>query len=108
MFNKQLKTNIKQLDLQIGKLSKELSEMEDTGSYEAKAKMEMLKDLTKLRCELADSKVKDKSRAFELVPLLASGAIHLTSVLMVLKHEKTDVITSKVWNTVASPFRGKK
>ncbi len=154
MFRKkQLNVNIKDLDLQISKLSKELEELEQDSKYEttmaklkdltelrvslAKSlkdnaknldsmiemdkqieeltakldlierndkyseKLSKLEALTKVRCQLAESKVNGSIK-----PVVISGLFGLTSVLIVLKYEETEVITSKAFNMATSMFRG--
>ena len=54
MFNRQLKQNIKALDLEIGKLGKEIEGLKRDTKYEVK--MRTLTDLTELRCKLAKGK----------------------------------------------------
>lgn len=99
MFNKQLKANIKDLDLQISKLGKEIAETEDPNTTEIKVMR--LEELTKVRCLLAESKVKESN-----APIIISGVIYGVVVLAVLKHEKTDVITSKAMGIALSLFKG--
>lgn len=157
MFNRRLNANIKKLDLQIGQISDELSQMAKDGKYDVTVeklktltevrtqlakglkdneksdalvemdkqieeltmklahlikdevyaeKLEKLDELTKVRCQLADSKFKGSKLAVWAPPVIA-GSFGIASTLMILKHEKTDIITSKAWNTAMSLFRGK-
>lgn len=153
MFNK-LNGNIKNLDLEIRKISEELEEMPGLSEYEAT--IERLKDLTELRSDLADSLEDGDSREsltlidnqikIQLVKLkgldrgsdyadklktldelskirgqlnsskgnetlkssLLSGAMSLTSLVMILKHEETNVITTKAYDIFRGAFRGGK
>lgn len=153
MFRRQLANNIEYLDLQIGKITKELEGLKQDTKYDVKmgkleslvkirkdlvaglkdgqtsdaitaldvqieelikvigllekdeyytTKMQKLNDLTKLRTELAESKIKGSH-----VPIVISGVLGLTSVIAVLKHEKTDVITSKAFGMAQNLFRGR-
>lgn len=156
MFNKQLRTNIKRLDLQIGELSNEIEELKKTSKYEIKmdklkvltelrkdlvnglsdnhvsyavieldrqindlvvelekmedddvylTKKQQLDDLTKIRCQLTESKVKESKIAIFGPPVISAVTSGILT-LAVLKHEKTDIITSKAFNMVTKPFRG--
>lgn len=102
MFKKQLTKNIKDLDLKISKLTNELEELEgDENNYDSK--MNKLEKLIELRCKLSESKVNNSVK-----PLIVSGLFGLTSVVVVLKYEQTEVITSKAFNMATSMFRGSK
>lgn len=156
MFKKkQLNVNIKDLDLQIGKLNKELEEMEKDSKYEAtmdklknlaeirvnlakglkdgeKAspamleldkqieeltkmmvylgrdekysdKLAKLEELTKIRCQLAESKVKASVK-----PAVVTGLFGMASMVVVLKYEQAEVITSKAFGMATSMFKGSK
>lgn len=59
MFNKQIRRNIKDLDVQIGKLTKEIEEMTNDNKYEVT--MDKLKDLTELRGLLAKGLKEDET-----------------------------------------------
>lgn len=151
MFNKQLKQNIKQLDLQIGKLSEELDELKKDGRYEVKiktledltelrtklakshedkvsdavleldkqieeltmliskfeidseyiTKQQRLEELTKIRVQLSECKVKESH-----APAVISGVIGVSAMLLVLNYEKTDIVTSKAFGMATKLFRG--
>lgn len=100
MFNRQLRTNIKQLDLQIGILTKELYVLGTDDETEYEMKVQKMEDLTKLRCQLAESKVKDSHAG-----VLITGAFGIVGTLIVLHYEKTDVVTSKAFGMVKM-FKG--
>lgn len=151
MFNRQLKQNIKALDLEIGKLSKEVEGLKKDTKYEVKMrtltdltdlrcklakdqkdgklsdvvieldkqieelammiakievdevydrKLKKLEDLTKIRGELSECKVNESN-----APAVITGVLGMTTVLMVLKHEKTDIITSKAFNIATKWFK---
>lgn len=103
MFKKQITVNIEDLDSKIGVLTKELEEIEDEEEYEiAVSKIDSLVELrTKLAKSKADGRVSVK-------PVVISGLFGLASVLVVLKYEERDVITSKAFNMATSMFRGSK
>ena len=154
-MNKQMKLNIKQLDAQIGRLTKELEGMKDDNRYEIKvrkiedlttlrtaivskdgeqsgvskevveevdrqilelakelvdlelnneylSKMKQLDDLTKIRTQLNESMIKGSSK-----DIIIQGAISVTAMVIMLKYEEKDVITSKAINMVIGMFRGK-
>jgi hypothetical protein len=152
MFNKQLKHNIKALDAQIGKLGKEIEELQNDNKYEVKmrtlsdltdlrskltkdkdsdksdvvieidkqieelasliakvefddtysTKMKQLEELTKVRCLLAESKLKG-SYTSEII----TGVASISAILLILKYEQTDILTSKSINIAMKLFRGK-
>ncbi len=99
MFNIQLKRNIKELDKQIGELMKQLAIEKDEAKYEEI--FTKVDDLTKVRKQLSENKV-NESNAKEIL----LGAINLGLTLVVLKHERTEVITSKAFGAVTKLFRG--
>lgn len=153
MFNKQLRQNIKKLDLQIGKLGEEIDGLRKDTKYEIKmrtlgdltelrsklakslkdgetsdslveldrqieelthiiarvesdeqysAKLKKLEDLTKIRGQLAEVRSKESN-----APAIISGVVGISAILLVLKHEKTDIITSKAMGIATGLFRGK-
>jgi hypothetical protein len=152
MFGRQLRQNIGALDVQIGRLSKELeglrkdtkydvkmktlmdltelrsrlakskddkessdvivgldkqieeltSLIENLGSDEAyTAKIKKLEDLTKIRCQLAEAKVKESN-----APAIISGVVGISAIVLVLRYEKAEVITSKAFSMATKMFRG--
>jgi hypothetical protein len=151
MFNKQLKVNIKDLDVQIGKLSKEVEELKKDNKYEATMdklksltelrvnlakslkedetsdavlemdkqieeltkliqnlgrdeeysdKLAKLEELTKVRCQLAESKENGSVK-----PIVVSGLLSVASLVIVLKYEEKDVITSKALDITRNMFK---
>lgn len=90
MFNKQLKVNIKQLDLQISKLSEELEDVEKDSKYEIT--MEKLETLTKLRAQLAQS-LKEKETSDAILEM-DKQIEELTKIVENLGRD--DVYTSKM------------
>lgn len=156
MFNKQLRRNIKQLDVQIGELTEELNGLKKDTKYDIKMrtledlvelrgklmknkkedeasdvvieldrqiedltmiisklhsdvdyseKVAKLDELTKIRGQLAEVKSKESNAPVVISVISVLGGI--TTTVMVLKHEKTDIITSKAWNIASGLFRGR-
>lgn len=89
-----------EVDRQILELARELVDIELDQTY--LSKMRQLDDLTKVRNQLMDSKVKGSNS-----PAIISGLISISSILIILKYEEKDVITSKAVNIAMSMFRGK-
>jgi hypothetical protein len=90
---------IVELDRQIEELTRMLEHLASDEVYEAKVKK--LEDLTKIRCLLAEAKVKE-SNAPAIIGLVGS----ISAILLVLKHEKADIITSKAFSIATKMFRG--
>lgn len=94
-----------EIDNQILKLAKELTNLELDQKY--LSKMRQLDNLTKVRTQLMDSKAKGSSNSS--VPTIISGLISISSILVILKYEERDVITSKAVNIAMSLFgKGRK
>lgn len=98
MFKKQVTLNVELLDIEISKVSLLLSKTEDGDKYEKIHSK--LGDLIKLRCELAESRVKESN-----TPMIVSGLVQVSTVLLVLHYEKTDIITSKVFGMATKLFK---
>lgn len=90
MFNRQLKQNIKALDVEIGKLSKEVEGLKKDTKYEVK--MRTLTDLTDLRCKLA--KDEDKKTSSDVVVELDRQIEELA--IMIAKLEVDEVYTARL------------
>lgn len=90
---------IVELDRQIEELTKMVAHLESDESYMTKFKK--LEDLTNIRCQLSEAKVKESN-----VPVIISGVIGLGGILLVLKHEKAEIITSKAFSIATKMFRG--
>ena len=99
MKNKQLKANIKAIDVEIAKLNNELIHAEEEQEYDGI--VERIEKLTYLRCKLSESKVND-SYSKEIL----SGAIGIAGMVLVLHYEKADAITSKAFSMATKMFRG--
>lgn len=157
MLNRQLRRNIKALDLQIGELSKELEGLKKNTKYDVKmrtledlvklrkdliekddkgttksdavvelerqieeltmlirnvdsdeayvAKMKKLEELTKVRCQLSEALPKSSS-APAIINTVITGVVGISAIYMVLKHEETDIITTKAFSIVTRMLRG--
>lgn len=101
MFKKQLTVNIEDLDLKISKLNEELETEENTQKYDLIIKK--LEALTTLRCKLSESKVNGSVK-----PIVVSSLLGIASLVIVLKYEEKDVITSKAISMLPGMFRGGK
>jgi predicted RNase H-like nuclease (RuvC/YqgF family) len=90
-----------ELDKQIEELTKVIGHLERDEEYTAKLKK--LEDLTKIRTQLSESKVRES-----LAPHLISGALGLGAVLLVLNYEKTEIIRGQAFGVAMKLFgRGK-
>lgn len=88
-----------ELDEQIEGLSVELKNYEREDTYQTT--LQQLENLTKVRCQLAESRIKG-SHASTLI----SGLLGISAILLVLHYEKTDVVTSKAFGMIGNIFRG--
>lgn len=95
---KQLQENIKALDVEIGVLTQELINADGHEYNEISLKIEKL---TEIRAKMVDSKVAD-SYSKEII----SGVIGIAGMVLVLKHEKADIITTKAFSMATKLFRG--
>lgn len=105
-IKKQLTTNIEDLDTKISKLSEELETLElDQEDYQERYEMitQKMETLTDLRCKLAESQVNGSIK-----PIVASSLLGIASLVIVLKYEEKDVITSKAISMLPGMFRGGK
>jgi DNA repair exonuclease SbcCD ATPase subunit len=91
------KNVIVEIDNQILNLAKKLTDLELDQEY--LSKMRQLDNLTKIRGQLMDSMVKNSS-----IPTIVSGLISISSILIILKYEEKDLITSKAFNIAMSLF----
>lgn len=99
MFNKQLKRNIKELDVRIGKLYEELNKAESED--ERKQIMEQVKELANLRSKLSTVKTREA-----LAPILVPALVGITTMFMVIRHEETNIITSKALGIAQKFIKG--
>lgn len=95
---KTIRHNVKDLDNKIGEL------LELYGSTEDEAKlaelMDEIKDLTDIRSKLKASKVEGSNSS-----LWVSGALSIATVVLIMKYEETDIITSKAFNIATRIFK---
>lgn len=103
---KSLKDNEKsdavvEMDKQIEELTVMLTHMCRNEEYSDK--LAKLEELTKVRCQLAESKVNASVK-----PIVVSGVLSIASLAIVLKYEEKEVITSKAYDMVKGMFRGGK
>ena len=94
-----MKANIKTIDEEIGKLTEGLVDLAGTDEYGKNIKR--IDELTNIRTKLIEGSG-DKA----IKELLLSGTVTLTSILLVLKYEKADIITSKAFSMATKMFRG--
>jgi hypothetical protein len=99
MFNKQLKRNVKELDVRICKLYEGLDKA--TTDEERKQLLEQAKELADLRNKLSEVKTRES-----LLPVLIPGAVGLAAMFMVIRHEETNIITSKAMSIATKFIRG--
>jgi septal ring factor EnvC (AmiA/AmiB activator) len=99
MFNKQLKQNIKELDNRVGKLYEQLDKAQT--DEERKQLLEQAKELADLRNKLSEGKTRES-----LLPVLIPAAVGLTAMFMVIRHEETNIITTKALGLATKFIRG--
>jgi DNA repair exonuclease SbcCD ATPase subunit len=99
MFNKQLKRNIKELDVRICKLYEELDKA--TNDDEKNQILNRAKELADLRNKLSETKTRES-----LVPALIPGVVGLAAMFMVIRHEETNIITTKAMSIATKFIRG--
>jgi archaellum component FlaC len=88
-----------ELDKQIEELTMLIINLHSDVAYSEKLKK--LEDLTKARCQLSDAKTKESN-----VPAIISGVVGLSAIVLVLKYEEANIITSKAFNMIPKMFRG--
>jgi predicted RNase H-like nuclease (RuvC/YqgF family) len=90
---------LSEMDRQIEELTLVVNHLGRDDVYSEK--LAKLEALTKVRCQLGESKVKNSVK-----PVIVSGLLGMTSMLIVLKYEKDNVIiTSKAFSMVSSMFK---
>ena len=90
---------IVEIDKQIEELTRMVIHLESDEVYTAK--VNKLEELVKLRCLLSEAKVKESN-----VPAIISGVVGISAILLVLKHEQAEIITSKAFSMATKMFRG--
>lgn len=99
MFNKQLKSNIKEIDVEINKLIVEMKDIEDED--ERNAIETRIDKLSIIRQKMSEDLV-NESYSKEIL----AGAVSLGAIVLVLKHEKSEIITTKAFSMATKLFRG--
>lgn len=100
MKKKHIKQAISEIDARISLLITEAND-EKTNMVERRKKYDDMQLLISMRSDLANS-LNDSSIKKELI----SAGASVGALLLVLKFEKVDVITTKGWNMVTKMFRG--
>jgi predicted RNase H-like nuclease (RuvC/YqgF family) len=90
---------IVELDKQIEELTRVVIHLESDEVYTAKVKK--LEDLVNLRCQLSEAKVRESN-----VPAILSLVGSVGAIVLVLKHEQAEIITSKAFSIATKMFRG--
>jgi hypothetical protein len=99
MFNNKLKKNIKACDEAISMFTKELKSSKDP--KQQKICMDAIDYYTKQRGLLSEQKVRESH-----APAIISGVIGLGAIILVLRYEKVEVITSKGFGMATKFIRG--
>lgn len=99
MFNKQLRKNIEELDIRISNLYEEIGKAENND--DRKRLVDQAKDLADLRNKLSEVKTRES-----IVPLVIPAVAGLAAIFMVIRHEETNIITSKALGFAQKMFRG--
>lgn len=95
---KTIRHNVKDLDNKIGELLELYESTED--DVKRAELMDEIKDLTDIRSKLNTSKVEDSNSS-----LWVSGALSIATVVLIMKYEETDIITSKAFNIATRIFK---
>lgn len=93
-----LQENIDALDLEIGVLTQELIDAQGDEYDKVSSKIGAL---TEIRASLANDKV-NGSYSRDII----SGAVALAGLVLVLKHEKAEIITTKAFSIATKLIRG--
>src|SRR5699024_4959042 len=104
MFSKQIDDNIKTLDIDIGILTYELRNAKEVGDEEEYEQIvRKIDKLVDLRKKLTDCKEQESKKV--LSPIVLSGITQALSILMILRYEEENVITSKSFNMASKIFK---
>ena len=103
MFNKQLKRNVNELDVRISNLYVKLDTA--TTDEERKQILEQAKELADLRNKLSEVKTRE-SALQSVLPAIVPGIVGLTAMFMVIRHEETNIITTKALGIASKFIRG--
>lgn len=93
MFKKQLNKNIAELDNQIAKLGEELRD--ETVPVKRKGLISEMKELIELRDMMSENKVNES-----LTKEIIGGVLSVGSLVLVLRYEKAEIITSKAFSMI--------
>jgi hypothetical protein len=85
------------LDEEIEELVQVIMHLEKDETYSEQLKK--LEDLTKIRTQLSETKVRES-----IAPQLLSGALSIGAVALVLKYEKTEIITGQAFGVAMRLF----
>lgn len=100
MFNNKVKQTVDGLDGQLETIVNKMA-MTEPGTAEYASLTEQLKGLKDIRGDLKPAKL-EKLKADTLV----NGAVSIATVLLVLKYEKFDIVTSKAFG-IATKLLGR-
>ena len=93
MLNRNVRKHIAEVDKRMSFLLEDLKEY-DTTSEEYQTIIESIKILTDVRDDLKNGSGEKWLKMSDIVALV-SPAFGLVGILMITKHEKTDIVTSK-------------
>jgi predicted RNase H-like nuclease (RuvC/YqgF family) len=88
-----------ELDRQIEELAKMIGFLESDEVYTET--LHKLDELTKVRCQLAEAKVKESN-----APVIITSLVGLSAIALVLHYEKAEIVTSKAFGIATKMFRG--
>lgn len=95
---KTIRHNVKDLDNKIGELLEIYESTED--EVERAELMDEIERLTDIRVKLKASKEEGSNSG-----LWVSGALSIATVVLIMKYEETDIITTKAFNIATRIFR---
>ena len=93
MLNRNVRNHIAEVDKRISFLLEDLKEY-DSASADYQSIVENIKKLTDVRDDLKNGSGEKWLKMADVIALI-SPAFGLVGILMITKHEKTDIVTSK-------------
>ena len=93
MLNRNVRNHIAEVDKRISFLLEDLKEY-DSSSEDYKSIVENIKKLTDVRDDLKNGSEEKWLKMSDVIALV-TPAFGLVGILMITKHEKTDIVTSK-------------
>ena len=93
MLNRNVRNHIAEVDKRISFLLEDLKEY-DSSSADYQSIVENIKKLTDVRDDLKNGSGEKWLKMADIIALI-SPAFGLVGILMITKHEKTDIVTSK-------------